>query len=72
MTVAWQGDPPDWHPGEAVARQLIEEKRWREARLDIDREAWNRAVIELPTATLSTVLQRAQTIKEEICSIIKV
>ena len=39
---------------------------WDDIDLAIDREAWNRAVEELPRAPLSTVLKRAQEIKDEI------
>ena len=39
---------------------------WSDADLAADREAWNRATEELPRAPLSTVLKRAQEIKDEI------
>jgi hypothetical protein len=51
MTVAWQS-PREPKPA------------WPD--LSVDRIAFQRACEELPTATLSTVLQRAQTIKEEL------
>ena len=43
---------------------------WKTVPLDLDRRAWELAVEELPRAPLSTVLARAQEIKETLCDTI--
>lgn len=53
------------------------QRYWREQRdlnlpswpdTNVDHQAWARAKQELPQGTLSEIAQRAQKIKEELCS----